>query len=77
MTAYPTAKSYEYLGFQIGRGTDPQGTAAAKLYKNTNILFSQNADLKKCSLEVKNMCIYSYGNLYAIENLLSVNSRLR
>ena len=73
----PTSESYTYLGVEIGRAADPQSTAAAKLYKNTNVLFSQNADLKKCSIEVKNMCIYSYGNVYAIENLLCVNSRLR
>ena len=77
MCGIPTAESYEYLGVQVGRGADPQSAAASKLYKNTNILFAQNTDLKKCSIDVKNLSIYSYGNVYAIENLLCVNSRLR
>ena len=43
----PTAESYTYLGFDIGRAANPQKVATAKLYKNTNVLFSQNAVLKK------------------------------
>ena len=30
-----------------------------------------------CSNSVKNVCIYSYGNLYSLENELSVSSKLR
>ena len=73
----PTALSYTYLGFDVGRGANPQKVAAAKLYMSTNVLFAQNADLKMCSNIVKNVCINSYGNVYAIENMLTVNSQLR
>lgn len=73
----PTAESYTYLGFNVGRAANPQKVAAAKLYANTNVLFAQNCDLMKCSIIVKNVCIYSYGNVYGIENMLSVNSQLR
>ena len=73
----PTAESYEYLGVDIGRASNPQKSAAANLYTNTNILFSQNPELKKCSVSVKNTCIYSYGNIYSIENMLFINSQLR
>ena len=73
----PTAESHEYLGVQIGRASDQQAAAAAKLYMCTNLINSQNPELKRCSLQVKNTCIYSYGNVYAIENMVQVNSRLR
>ena len=73
----PTAECYTYLGFDIGRAANPQRVATSKLYKNANVLFSQNCDLKKCSIDVKNVCIYSYGNVYAIENLLCVDAPLR
>ncbi len=73
----PTALSYTYLGFDVGRAANPQKVAAAKLYMNTNVLFAQNSDLKLCSVYVKNVCINSYGNVFAIENLLSVDSQLR
>ena len=56
---------------------DPQGVATAKMYRNTNILLTQNRQLKKCCISVKNVCIYSYGNIYCLENMLSVSSRLR
>ena len=73
----PTAECYTYLGFDIGRSAKPQKVATSKLYKNSNILFAQNTDLQKCSVDVKNVCIYSYGNVYAIENLLCVDAPLR
>ena len=47
------------------------------LYGNTNKLFLQNPQLKCCNNSVKNMCIYSYGNVYCLENELSVSSKLR
>ena len=50
---------YEYLGVEIGRKSDPQGVATAKLYRNTNVLLTQNRELKKCSTTVKNVCINS------------------
>ena len=73
----PTDESYLYLGADIGRESDPQKSAAAKLYMNTNLILSQNPELRKCSISVKNTCIYSYGNVYSIENMLNVDSRLR
>ena len=73
----PTAESYTYLGFAVGRAADPQKEATAKLYKNANVLFSQNYDLMKCSIDVKNVCIYSYGNVYGLENFLCVDAPLR
>ena len=73
----PTGDFYTYLGFDIGRASNPQRVATAKLYKNANVLFAQNSDLKKCSIAVKNVCIYSYGNVYGIENLLCVDAPLR
>ena len=39
--------------------------------------FLQNRDLYKCNLAVKNVCITSYGNVYSLENELSVSSKLR
>ena len=62
---------------EIGRAADQQKTSASNLYKNTNVLLAQNSELKKCSIIVKNMCIYAYGNVYCVENMLSVNSHLR
>ena len=73
----PVSEKYEYLGVEIGRKADPQGVATAKMYRNTNILLTQNRQLKKCCISVKNVCIYSYGNIYCLENMLSVSSRLR
>ena len=73
----PTTKSYTYLGAEIRRAVDQQKTSASKLYASTNILFAQNSEIKKCSVLVKNVCIYSYGSVYSIENMLSVNSHLR
>ena len=77
MCGIPTAECYNYLGFDVGRAANPQKVAAAKLYSNTNVLFAQNCDLMKCSEYVKNVCIYAYGNVYGIENMISVNSQLR
>ena len=47
------------------------------LYRNTNLLLAHNSQLRKCSLAVKNICINSYGNVYALENLLFVSSCVR
>ena len=73
----PTTESYRYLGFDIGRQSEPERTAAAKLYCKTNILLKQNKDLHSCSRDVKNTAINAYGNVYAVENLQEVSSRLR
>ena len=58
----------------IGPDADPTKTAATKLFANTNMLLKQNRELKKCSIIVKNVCINSYGNVYALENMLSPSS---
>ena len=63
----PTAESAEYLGIEIGRQADPQKTASALLYRNTNIMMKQNQELKKCSVHIKNIAIYAYGSVYGIE----------
>ena len=73
----PTENVYTYLGVDIGQAADPQKVAASQLYKNTNVLLSQNPELRKCSTSVKNVCISSYGNVYSVENFLSVDSRVR
>ena len=51
--------------------------AATKLYCDTNLLLAQNRNLNKCNSYVKNAVISSYGNLYSIENMLSVGSKVR
>ena len=71
------AECHEYLGIEIGRGADQQKIAAAKLYTKANILLHQNCELKKCSVAVKNVAIYTYGNVYSIENMLFVGPMLR
>ena len=73
----PTSECQRYLGVDIGRAADPQKAATSGLYKNANILLAQNTELHKCSNEVKNVSIYCYGNVYCIENLLMVSSKLR
>ena len=73
----PTSSCHDYLGVQIGKSANPQKEAACKLYANTNILLMQNRTLKRCNEQVKNTAIYCYGNVYCIENLLTVNSQLR
>ena len=73
----PTTERHFYLGVEIGRKADPQSHATSKMYCNSNKLFLQNPLLKRCSNTVKNVCIYSYGNVYCLENELSVSSKLR
>ena len=73
----PTSYCQRYLGVDIGPDADPTKTAATKLFANTNMLLKQNRELKKCSIIVKNVCINSYGNVYALENMLSVSSVIR
>ena len=73
----PTAESAEYLGITIGRQADPQTTAATQLYRNTNIMMQQNKALQKCGQLIKNVAIYAYGSVYAIETFESVNSKVR
>ena len=73
----PVSECQTYLGVDIGREAKPQEAATANLYKNANINLAQNYELHKCSLSVKNYSIYCYGNVYSIENFLSVNPRLR
>ena len=67
----------EYLGVEIGRKSNTQKAATGKLYGRANKLIAQNRELQKCSIPVKNVCIYSYGTVYSIENELSVTSQLR
>ena len=73
----PTTECHEYLGVEIGRKADQQKRSATQLYSNSNKLFVQNKSLYKCSIGVKNICISSYGNVYCLENELSVSSKLR
>ena len=73
----PTTECHTYLGVEIGRSAAPQKAAASQLYANANILLRQNTELHKCSLSVKNVSIYCYGNIYSIENFISVDSALR
>ena len=73
----PVSTCQTYLGVEIGPSADPQKAAACKLYVNTNVMILQNPDLKKCSPTVKNYSVFCYGNVYCLENLLSVNSKLR
>ena len=73
----PVTECHEYLGVEIGRKANPQNAAACKLYSRANTLISQNRNLKKCSISVKNVCIYSYGSIYCTENDLNVSSKLR
>ena len=61
----PTTECYNYLGVQIGREAKPEHAAATSLYRKCNIMISQNNDLKKCCIPIKNMAIKSYGNVYA------------
>ena len=77
MCGIPVSECQEYLGVEIGRKADPQRVATGKLYSRANLLIAQNSDLKKCCVSVKNVCIYSYGSIYCIENELSVSSKLR
>ena len=73
----PTSECQTYLGVDIGRAADQEKTAAASLYKNANVLLSQNSELHRCSVEVKNVSIYCYGNVYCVENFLTVGPKLR
>ena len=73
----PTTECHEYLGVEIGRKADSQKRCVTQLYSNSNKLFVQNKCLHKCSISVKNMCISSYGNVYCLENELSISSKLR
>ena len=72
-----SSERHTYLGVQIGRGAAPDSDAAAKLYTNANVLLSQNRELKKCGIAIKNACVYAYGNVYSLENMLCVNSKIR
>ena len=72
----PTAESYIYLGVEIGRQAKPQMMAAAKLYSKSNLMISQNKDLKMCDTNVKNTAIKTYGNVYAIETFTTIDSKL-
>ena len=73
----PVAECHDYLGVEIGRQANPQRSAAARLYRNTNLLLAHNRELRKCSTAVKNVCINSYGNVYCLENLSYVTSEVR
>lgn len=73
----PTSSCQQYLGVEIGKSADPQKQAASKLYCNTNLLLVQNRELKMCNSYVKNSVISSYGNVYCIENLTTVSSKVR
>ena len=54
----PTTDCKKYIGVEIGPGADPVKKAATKLYTNANVLLRQNRELKKCSVAIKNVCIY-------------------
>ena len=73
----PVSDSYEYLGVMIGNASKPQHHAAVKLYTKTNIMIKENKDLMRCSQDVKNLAIKSYGNVYALENFIEVGPKLR
>ena len=73
----PVSSCQEYLGVKIGREAKQENEAASKLYANANLMLSQNRELKKCSHEVKNVVVNAYGNVYSIENMLSVHSKVR
>ena len=73
----PTAERYEYLGVEIGRDAKPLLNAAASLYCKSNVMITQNKDLKLCNNYVKNVAISTYGNVYAIETFVSIDSKLR
>ena len=73
----PVAESYTYLGVTVGRKSNPQQAAAATLYTRTHIMLQQNKELFKCSNSVKKIAITTYGSVYSVENLLSVDSCLR
>ena len=44
---------------------------------NANIMLNENKQLQKCNVDVKNVAIKSYGSLYAIENFVVINPKLR
>lgn len=73
----PVTECREYLGVEIGRKADPQKAATGKLYARANKLIAQNGELQKCNVYVKNVCVYTYGTVYCLENELSVSSKLR
>ena len=73
----PIVDSYEYLGVMVGNAADPQRHAAVKLYTKSNIMIKENNDLRRCSRNVKNLAITSYGNIYALENFIEVGPKLR
>ena len=61
----------------VGNAADPQRHAAVKLYTKSNIMIKENNDLRRCSRNVKNLAITSYGNIYALENFIEVGPKLR
>ena len=61
----------------IGRCANQARESASMLYKNTNIMFSQNKCLQKCSTHVKNIAINAYGSIYSLENMTEVPSYVR
>ena len=73
----PTSECQEYLGVNIGRAANQEKIATSYLYKNANVLLAQNRELHKCNISVKNVSVYCYGNIYSIENFLSVGPRVR
>ena len=73
----PVTECQEYLGVEIGRKANPQNAATCKLYSRANLLIAQNTNVNKCSIEVKNVCIYTYGTVYCLENELFVTPKLR
>ena len=61
----PTSDCQMYLGVPIGKRSNAQRAAASKLYRKTHILFQQNRDLHRCRHFIKNLCINSYGTVFA------------
>lgn len=72
-----TSECQMYLGVPIGKQSNAQRAAASRLYSKTHILLQQNRDLHRCRYSIKNLCINSYGTVFALETFLTVDSYLR
>ena len=73
----PVTESHEYLGTTIGRGSNPSKFSTSKLYTKANIMAKENKQLNRCSSDVKNLVVKSYGNVYALETFQKVDSSMR
>ena len=73
----PVTESNEYLGTVIGRDSNPSKLATANLYTKANIMAKENKQLNRCTRDVKNLVVKSYGNVFALETYQQVNSSMR